>query len=101
MGPAAKDAVPALAELLKEKDDLTRCGAALALARVGAAAVPALTALANDNDPGVRRAAAWALAGIGPAGKEPLQALLLERKDGDVSFDAESALRSMRLWARE
>jgi HEAT repeat protein len=95
IGPAAKDAVPALAEVLKDKDDLMRSGAALALGRVGPAAVPTLTELAKDKDAGVRRAAAWSLGGIEPAAENSYRELLLKDRNGGVGYDAKRALTSI------
>jgi HEAT repeat protein len=56
--PAAKDAVPAMIETLKDKDTGVRKSAALALGLIGPAAkdaVPALIEALKDGDPGDRR----------------------------------------------
>ena len=64
IGPAAKDAVPALTALLRDKDWGARFAAARALGGIGppaSNAVPALTQLLKDKDEDVRKAAAEAL----------------------------------------
>ncbi len=68
IGPAAKDAVPHLVELLKDPDADVRWAAAGALGMIGAAAkdaVPHLVELLKDSNTDVHRAAADALRGIG------------------------------------
>jgi len=59
----AREAVPALADALRDDDAAVRAQAALALARVGEAgdALPALRAALRDADPWVREEAARAL----------------------------------------
>lgn len=68
LGPAAKDAVPALVEALKDNDSAVRSYAASTLGKIGPAArdaVPALKALSeNDPNPDVRGVAATALLAI-------------------------------------
>jgi HEAT repeat protein len=62
--PEATAAIPALAELLRDKDKRVRWAAAEALGSMGPAArtaVPALTELLRDEDRPVRQAAAEAL----------------------------------------
>jgi HEAT repeat protein len=66
MGGEAKSAIPALMELLEDRDFFVRRTAAEALGQVGPearAAIPALTKLLKD--PNVRRTAAEALRKIG------------------------------------
>ncbi|MFH1724305.1 MAG: HEAT repeat domain-containing protein [Elusimicrobiota bacterium] len=70
IGPAAKVAVPALAEALGDEDARVRRGAAWALGLIGPAAkatVPALAEALRDADWNVREDAARALGRIGPA----------------------------------
>ena len=53
IGPEAKDAVPALTELLNDKNENVRSAAAIALGGIGPAAksaVPALTKLLKDGE---------------------------------------------------
>ena len=76
MGPAAKDAIPTLTELAKDKDPGVRAGAAQAFGEVGAAAkeaIPALVGLLKDADRSPRAAAANALGNL--QAKEAIPAL--------------------------
>jgi HEAT repeat protein len=66
LGPAARDAVPALAEALKDPEYWVRMAAARALGKVGSLsatpkALAALKAAAKDKDPEVRDAVTLAL----------------------------------------
>jgi len=64
MGPEAKMAIPALTELLRDKDTEVRQAAAYALGAMGPeanTAIPALTELLKDEYEQVRKAAAEAL----------------------------------------
>ncbi|MCX7015949.1 MAG: HEAT repeat domain-containing protein [Candidatus Sumerlaeota bacterium] len=87
LGPGAKEAVPALIEVLRYEDQHPRMFAALALAMIGPDAAPAVPALVRAmEDAGssdsptanymyVRAAAAFALGMIGPAAREAVPAL--------------------------
>jgi HEAT repeat protein len=69
LGPKAKDAVPALAEELKDPDAAYRREVCFALASIGPGAKPAVPALVkalSDADEGVRHIATYALGKIGP-----------------------------------
>jgi HEAT repeat protein len=83
MGPAAKAAVPALAEALKDKDRFVRRIAAQSLGKIGPeAGSPAATALGKalkDEETEVVEAAADALSKMGSAGIEPLIAGLKDK----------------------
>ncbi|MHB1033611.1 MAG: HEAT repeat domain-containing protein [Pirellulales bacterium] len=86
IGPAA---IPALTELLRDKDWEVRCFAAEALGKIGSEAkmaIPALTALLKDKNPNVRVAAAEALGGIGPEAKTAIPALIRLLKETDDPF---------------
>ena len=89
MGPDAKDAVPALIDVLKtDSDHGVRLFAAASLGAIGPDArdsVPALIdALKADSDIVVRRTAASALGAIGPDAKDAVPALLdVLKTDGD------------------
>jgi HEAT repeat protein len=68
IGPAAKDAAPALAEALKDADRNVRQNAAQALGYIGPGAkvaAPALITALHDKDWQVRRPAAFALGKVG------------------------------------
>ena len=93
MGPAAKDAIPTLAELGR---DPRVCGdAALALSRVGPAAIPALTELLKEQNDRVRARAAWALGMIGPAAREAIPTLagMLKHGGNDAPTAAKASAR--------
>lgn len=73
MGPAAEDAVPALARALEDMDVQVRQTAAWALAAIGPAAkdaVPELIRAVRDSNRVVQANAAQALGAIGPAAKD-------------------------------
>lgn len=111
IGPAARDAVPALIELLKSRDVAVlppdesreddvdnppvplRLAAAVALGGVGPparAAVPDLVRSLADQDPTVRAEAAWALGEIGAEAVTSIPALvkLMEQEPDDLVADA-------------
>jgi HEAT repeat protein len=71
IGPAAKAAVPHLAEGLTESsNDVLAAQAATALGRIGAASVPELVKVLNKGAKGRAVLAARAIAQIGPAAKD-------------------------------
>ena len=93
-------AMSAVTELLKDKDEGVRCGAAYALGRFGPeakTAIPSLTELLKDDDRDVRRHAAWALGSIGPDARTAVPPLteLLKDNDESVRYEAASALGRM------
>ena len=68
IGPAAADAVPALADALKDQAaDVRWSAAAAAWGGIGPAAVPVLADALKDQDADVRRSTTAALGEIGPA----------------------------------
>jgi HEAT repeat protein len=94
IGSAAADAVPALAEALKDQNAEVRQSAADALGRIGPAAadaVPVLVEALKDQNAHVRRSAAKALRGIGPAAV-PALAEALKDQDAEVRQSAADAL---------
>jgi HEAT repeat protein len=96
IGPPAKDAVPALIEVLDNPKAEVRREAAMALGRIGAAsasAVPKLTSMLNDPASGVNAEAAFALGSIGPASVAALPALQAKLIDSDVM------LKTVAAWA--
>jgi HEAT repeat protein len=115
IGKDARDAVPALTELLKnsEEDPNLRGAAAWAIGKIGREAktvtlnfqdtVFALTeALTNtDNDPNVRSNAAWALGRIGPEVKEDRARFpdKVAAALGDALNDIDPDIRRNAAWA--
>jgi HEAT repeat protein len=96
IGPAAREAVPALIEALQDPESFVRVWAAAALARVepeNPDTIPALVAGTREGLSFVRSLAAWHLGRLGPGhpGIEPvvpqLRALL---NDSDPSVRAEA-----------
>ncbi len=92
LGPAAREAAPALGKMLRLTDDPVSDEAGFALAAVGPEAVPTLRALLREPDARVIDRAAWVLSLLGPAAKEAvpdLTALLHHPAEGT------------RLWAAQ
>ena len=98
MGPAAKEAVPALVEKLRSTDDPElRREIHLALASIGPdakAAVPVLIENLSDENPKVRSSAAYALGKIGPAAQKAESALRERFANDDDRF-----VRLSAIWA--
>ena len=98
IGPAAAEAVPALATTLgSAKEEDVRCAAAEALGRIGPAAAVAMSALLaalRDPEKKVRRGAAEAFGRIGPAATEAVPALAanLHEPGEHVRWSAATAL---------
>ena len=81
IGPAAKDAVPALIKALRSEDRNTRISAAYALQKIGPAAESAVPALIEAlKDDAIRVDAVSALGAIGPGAKQAVPALLAATK---------------------
>ncbi|MHC4200300.1 MAG: HEAT repeat domain-containing protein, partial [Planctomycetota bacterium] len=81
-GAAAKEAIPALIEALKDTDYEVRMSAISDLSRVcGPAAVPTLLEALKDKESRVRKRAARALGRFGPAAKAAVPTLLEALKD--------------------
>ncbi len=99
VGPAAKEAVPALSEALQNDEySAVREAAARALGRIGGeGAVFGLVGALRDGAPEVRRASAGALGMIGPEAKAAGPALAEALNDSSlwVRVAAEEALRLM------
>jgi uncharacterized protein (TIGR03067 family) len=99
-GPAAKRAVPALTEALKDWHELVRVHAARALGSIGPdakEAVPGLIAVLKDREvllDKLRPSAAAALGSIGAAAEEVIPALLetLKERDPHLRLQAAAAL---------
>jgi len=88
IGAKAQAAVPALTELLKDKDDVTRWAAARALARIGTpgtrVAVPVITEFMGKGEMAYYNGT-LVLAAMGPEAREALP-LLAKRNDDLSSF---------------
>ena len=97
IGPAAKIAIPALKELLGDKDSASSAAEALAELGEGDAAVPALVELLKDKNCFYRDYAAMTLEKIGPKAKTAVPGIrkLLQDKDRLVRFVAADALAVM------
>ncbi|MDB6063830.1 MAG: repeat-containing protein [Pedosphaera sp.] len=88
IGPAAEQAVPALARSLGDTKLHTRVSTLLALRRIHAQpeiAVPAFVKCLSDQDADVRGAAAYAIATFGSDARQAVPDLLLLLADSDVS----------------
>ena len=97
LGPGARDAVPALGQVLCGSDHQARAEASAALARIGEPALSVLLeALANPSAE-VRRAGVGALAQLGPEaqGAVPAVARLLLDSDESVRAAAAYALQAI------
>ena len=103
IGPAAREAVPALIEALRDPESFVRVWAAAALARVqpeNPDAIPALVAGIRDGVSFVRSLAAWHLGRLGPGhpGIEsvvPALRELLNDNDPSVRTEAQTALENL------
>jgi HEAT repeat protein len=97
MGPKAKAAIPALAELLRDRDGFVVLDASRTLEKMGLEAVPSLVQLLSDPDPHVRELAARTLGRIEPEAKAAIPALTQRLRDEDsvVRHAAVVALREM------
>jgi HEAT repeat protein len=101
LGAAGKEAVPALAAVLADKDEGVRGRAARALGALGpvaGAAAPALGELLKDSSPRNRAYAAYALGKIGDAAKPVVPALVVAVKDEDrlVRIQSIKAIAAIR-----
>ena len=103
IGPAAREAVPALIAALRDPESFVRVWAAAALARVqpeNADAIPALVAGTRDGISFVRSLAAWHLGRLGPGhpGIEsvvPELRTVLNDNDPSVRTEAQVALENL------
>jgi HEAT repeat protein len=101
LGPAAKDVLPDLRTLLKDKQPAVRYAAAVAVWRVGKDAEAALNTLTADLDPAqpayLLNQAVFDLGQMGPAAKPAVPALLKLRKHSDASvrFQVASAVKAI------
>ncbi|HJZ55559.1 MAG TPA: HEAT repeat domain-containing protein, partial [Gemmataceae bacterium] len=89
IGPAARDAVPALIETLKDEDAHVRWSAAVALAQITPAAkdaVPVLIESLKDKEFAIRYRAVVGLGKIGPDAKAAVPALIEALKDEESAI---------------
>ena len=103
IGPAAKDAVPALIKALKDKDFNVRRSAAAAVGKIGPAAkdaVPALIEALKDKDIYVRIGAALLLSRIGPAAKDAVPALKAMSENDPVARVRKAAVAALKSIAK-
>jgi HEAT repeat protein len=105
LGPAAKEAIPALTESLKDKDADVRAFAQKALDAVAGKAPPppkddlaSLMKQLQDKDAKVRLKAVQKLAALGPAAKDAVPALTeaVKDRDEDVRAAAKKALLAVK-----
>jgi HEAT repeat protein len=98
IGPAAKDAIPALVHVLNTDEEVgVRIDSADALGRIGPAAVPALIDTLKERKRFVRELSAEALGQIGPAAKDAVPALIVALKDEDSDVRSTSAMALGRI----
>jgi HEAT repeat protein len=98
-GAAAKDAVPSLAPLLRNKNQDMRKAATLALGNMGETAAAAAMKELNNRKSYVRLAAAYALSRMGASAKAAiplLEARLAKEKKKDVKEAIENALGNIK-----
>jgi HEAT repeat protein len=93
LGPRGVAAVPALCDLLEDKDSYVRRAAArsLYIGPGAKAAVPALTRALRDAHRGTREMAALALGRIGPEAAPAVPALMELLKDEDANVQCRAA----------
>ena len=104
IGPAAKDAAPALAEALKDTERDVRQNAAQSLGYIGPgakSAAPALIAALQDKEWQVRKAAAFALGKVGSLdAEEPLKKARKDQVKG-VEEAAKTALKDLKKFKKK
>ncbi|MCX7854524.1 MAG: HEAT repeat domain-containing protein [Anaerolineae bacterium] len=90
LGPAAREAIPALTRVLEDGTPDVRGRAVRALGDIGPEAIPALTLALGDGDPRIRKSAIWELGKIGPDAVPILTELL---------WDEDPEIRRHAVWA--
>lgn len=96
IGPAAKDAVPALVDVLKQSDVNVRREAMMTLGAIHVVTPQVINALAqqlNDRDPLIRAPAAYALGVLGPDANAAIPAL------HKVLEDSDNVVRTAAIWS--
>ncbi len=91
MGPASGASVPALIEVLKDRDDFVRWTASNSLEKIGAEAIPDLIHELKDEDDSIlwtQKSVANVLGRIGP---EAVSALIGSLKDKDSGLRGNAA----------
>ena len=84
IGPAAKEAVPALVRLMKEDSGDVKTWAGMALEKIGDPAVEWLLSALDNPDPAVRADAARVFSGMFPPPTRSISRLLAAMKDESV-----------------
>ncbi|HYT61141.1 MAG TPA: HEAT repeat domain-containing protein [Haliangiales bacterium] len=95
LGPAARNAAPALVEALRDRDPTLRRNAAFALGKIGAKpalAVPALAGVLSDRNEEVRMYAAIALKKFGPQAARAVPGLVAALSDSNWQVRERAAL---------
>jgi len=96
LGPAARSAVPALAEAVRDPQGRVAAEAADALGKIGGeGAVPALVRDLGESNARVRLNALYALGRIGPPAKAAIPAVAAALADDQIRFMAAYALAGM------
>ncbi len=83
LGWLAREAMPALVDVLADADTKVREAAAQAVGQMGPEALPTLSAMLGHQDKYVRRHAVWAMGRLGPLAKPALADLCESLKDPD------------------
>ena len=98
IGPEANAAIPPLVELVKDGDIWVRQSGGWALERIGTSAVPALTELLKDKNPDVRRVAVPSSVILAPRPTAALPALTALHQDANpfVRRSAAKAVRMIQ-----
>ncbi len=83
LGWLAREALPALAETLKDEDGRVRDASAHAVGAMGPDALPTLSRMLQHSDKYVRRQAVWAMGKLGPLASSVLRDLCDALHDND------------------
>jgi HEAT repeat protein len=94
IGPEAKEAIPALIEMIRQTrnhDRKTLLGCNHALLAMGKEIVPYMISLLKDDEWEMRRGAAWILGKVGPDAKAAVPALTEALKDPNPAVQKKAA----------
>jgi HEAT repeat protein len=111
LGPAAREALPALVRALRDADEPVRLNAAYALGALGEPAVPAAADALRQGPEEARRAGGYALSAVGAPGVEALVAIARDADEparivalsalGDMGRDAAAAVPALTALLRD